>query len=85
MLVGPWGVIGHTFLSRPPLDDSGKIYFKLAQWFQKRRFFYKILQFLLIFLFLVRLAAMFDGGLVDKPFFLKGIINVSFPQRLEAI
>jgi hypothetical protein len=30
------------FKGNPPKDDSGQLWFKLAQWFQRRRFFKKL-------------------------------------------
>jgi hypothetical protein len=29
------------FIRKPPKDDSGQVWFKLAQWFQRRRFLKK--------------------------------------------
>jgi len=43
-----------------------------------------LLNFLSNFLFLVMLAAMFDGGWGHQPSFLKGIINLLFTQTLVA-
>ena len=33
--------IGHNFERESPKDDSGQVWFKLAQWFQRRIFFKK--------------------------------------------
>ena len=34
--------IRHNFKWEPPKDDSGQVWFKLAQWFQRRRFLKKL-------------------------------------------
>jgi hypothetical protein len=38
----PWWlvgrVIGHKLIKGTPKDDSGQVWFKLARWFQRRRF-----------------------------------------------
>ena len=44
-----------------------------------------LLNFLSNFLFLVTVAAMFDGRSGHQPYFLKGIINVLFTQSLVVI
>ena len=33
--------IGHILKREPPKDDSGQVWFKLALWFQRRRFLKK--------------------------------------------
>ena len=33
--------IGHNFKREPPKDNSGQVWFKLAEWFQRRRFLKK--------------------------------------------
>jgi hypothetical protein len=37
---GAW-LLDITFKGNPPKDDSGQVWFKLAQWFQRRRFLKK--------------------------------------------